>query len=193
MKNRIFKVILVLAVLALIVPGLVWSASAKKSGKKAPVAEKKAEAPAPEQKPAAPAVPGTLDERWVKENQQIMDLVKDKKYDEGLKTGLATMDYLKEKKLLDGQEAATTLNNMGMIYLMKGQFADAQVNLSKALNIRTRIYGETSLEVATVWLNISELYKMQAQYIFQLHQKRAEDLKKAEELKKADGKATEKK
>jgi tetratricopeptide (TPR) repeat protein len=137
--------------------------------------------PAAEQKPAAPAAPAKLDERWVRENQQIMELFKEKKLDEGIKAGLATMEYLKEAKLGDSQEAATTLNNLGMFYLMKGQFADSQQSLAKALNIRSRIFGDTSIEVATVWLNFSELYKNQAHYIFQLNKKKMDDLKKASE------------
>jgi tetratricopeptide (TPR) repeat protein len=184
MKLSIFKAFGILTVLALILPGLLWSATARKDIKKtAAVVDKKTEAApsaAGDQKPATGAR-GPLDERWVKENQQIMELVKEKKLDEGIKVGLATLDYLKEAKLLDGQEAATTYNNVGMLYLMKGQFADSQVNLAKALNLRTRIFGDTSIEVATVWLNFSELYKKQAQYIFQLNQKKADDLKKATE------------
>jgi tetratricopeptide (TPR) repeat protein len=183
MKLQVFKAFGILTVLALILPGLLWSAAARKDIKKTAAVDKKIEAVSPvaaDQKPAT-AARGPLDERWVRENQQIMELVKEKKLDEGIKVGLATLDYLKEAKLLDGQEAATTYNNVGMLYLMKGQFADSQVNLAKALNLRTRIFGDTSIEVATVWLNFSELYKKQAQYIFQLNQKKADDLKKATE------------
>jgi tetratricopeptide (TPR) repeat protein len=179
-----FKVICALAVLALALPGLLWGATAKKEIKKTSAVDKKVEAPATpaaEQKPAAPAAPAKLDERWVRENQQIMELFKEKKLDEGIKAGLATMEYLKEAKLGDSQEAATTLNNLGMFYLMKGQFADSQQSLAKALNIRSRIFGDTSIEVATVWLNFSELYKNQAHYIFQLNKKKMDDLKKASE------------
>jgi hypothetical protein len=184
MKSTALKGFCVLAIMALTLPGLLWGAAAKKDIKKTSAVEKKLEAPAapaPEQKPAATAAPAKLDERWVKENQQIMELFKEKKLDEGIKAGQATLDYLKEAKLLEGQEAATTFNNMGMFYLMKGQFANSQVNLAKALNIRTKIFGDTSIEVATVWLNISELYKNQAHYIFQLNQKKTDDLKKATE------------
>jgi hypothetical protein len=185
MNIKTFKWFCALAVLALILPGLVLSApAARKDIKKTSMVEKKAEAPAAvtvEQKTATPAPQGKLDERWLKENQQIMELIRDKKLDEGIKTGLATLDYLKEAKLLEGQEAAATFNNLGMLYLMKGRFADANVNLFKALNLQTRIFGDTSIEVARVWLNISELYKTQAQYIFLLNQKKADDLKKATE------------
>lgn len=192
MNIKILKSFCVLAVLALILPGFLWSASAKKDIRKTAAAEKKAETvaqAASDQKPAVTTPQGPLDERWVRENQQIMELVKEKKLDEGIKVGLATLEYLKEAKLIEGQEAATTFNNVGMLYLMKGQFADSQVNLAKALNLRTRIYGDTSIEVATVWLNFSELYKKQAQYIFQVNQKKADDQKKATEA----AAATEKK
>ena len=192
MNNKAFRGFCVLALLTLIIPGLVWGAAAatkKGVAKKTAVEEKKAAAPAAatmESKPSTPAAPVKLDERWGKENQQVMDLFKDKKYDEALKTSLATFNYLKESKLLDGPEAGTTYNNLGMIYLMQGRFADSQKNLLKALDIRIRIYGDSSLEVATVWQNISDLYKLQSQYIVQLHQKKAEDLKMADEAKKTE-------
>jgi tetratricopeptide (TPR) repeat protein len=190
MNNKAFRGFCVLALLALIIPGLAWDAAAaakKAVAKKTAVEEKKAAAPVAtmERKPPTLAAPVKLDEKWGKENQQVMDLFKDNKYDEALKTSLATFDYLKESKLLDGPEAATTYNNLGMIYLMQGRFADSQQNLLKALDIRIRIYGDSSLEVATVWQNISDLYKLQSQYIVQLHQKKAEDLKMADEAKKA--------
>lgn len=186
MNGNVFKWFCVLSIMAMTLPGLLWGAAAKKDIKKTTAVEKKLEAPAAvtvEQKPTATpaAAPAKLDERWARENQHMMELLKEKKFDEGIKAGLATLDYLKEAKLLEGPEAATTLNNLGSIYGVQGQFPNAMVNLTKALNIRTRVYGDTSIEAAQVWLNLSEVYKRQAQYIFQLNAKKAEDLKKATE------------
>jgi len=148
MNSSAFKGFIVLAVMALTLPGLVWGAAAKKDIKKTSAVEKKLEAPAavtPEQKPATTAAPAKLDERWFRENQHMMELLKEKKFDEGIKAGQATLDYLKEAKLLEGPEAATTFNNLGSIYVVQGQFPNAMVNLTKALKIRTRVYGDTSI------------------------------------------------
>jgi len=118
-----------------------------------------------------------LDAHWVKENQALLPLIKEEKGQEALKKAKAMLRYLKKKKLLDGQEAATTYNNLGMIFLSEGEFDQAQVYLLKALQLRTKLFGNKSLEVATVWLNLSQLYKLQAQYIFKLHQNENEKKK----------------
>lgn len=112
-----------------------------------------------------------LDSQWLKDNQELIHLVNEKKNSEAIQKGIAMLKYLEKKKLMESQEAATTYNNIGMAYLAAGQFDKSQENLLKALKLRTKIFGNTSVEVATVWLNLSQLYKMQAQYIFQLHNK----------------------
>ncbi len=116
----------------------------------------------------------TLDPEWSKKNQEVLSLIKEKKIDEALSAGRKMMSYLRRNQLLKGEEAATTFNNMGMIYLSKGQFDLAHQFLSKALQLRTELFGPQSIEVATVWLNLSQLYKLQAEHIFKLHQKSGE-------------------
>lgn len=118
---------------------------------------------------------GNLDLEWTRQNQEVLSLIKDKKIDEALAAARKMMSHLRRNNLLKGQEAATTFNNMGMIYLSKGQFDLAHQYLSKALQLRTDLFGPKSLEVATVWLNLSQLYKLQAEHIFKLHQKAAEE------------------
>jgi len=118
--------------------------------------------------------PPQIDAEWSQQNQALVDLVKDNKTDEALQKALAMFQYLQGKKLMEGQEAATTYNNLGMIYLSKGQFDKAQANLLKALEMRSTLYGPNSVDVATVWLNLSQLYKLQAEYIFQLNKKKTE-------------------
>ncbi len=114
---------------------------------------------------------GTVDKAWARQNQQVLSLIKEKKIDEALSAARKMMSYLRNNNRLKGQEAATTFNNMGMIYLSKGQFDMAHQYLSRALQLRTDLFGPQSVEVATVWLNLSQLYKLQAEHIFKLHQK----------------------
>jgi tetratricopeptide (TPR) repeat protein len=115
-----------------------------------------------------------LDPEWSAQNQEVLSLIKEKKVDKALSAGRKMMSYLRRNQLLKGEEAATTFNNMGMIYLSKGQFDLAHQFLSKALQLRTELFGPQSIEVATVWLNLSQLYKLQAEHIFKLHQKSGE-------------------
>jgi tetratricopeptide (TPR) repeat protein len=122
---------------------------------------------------SAPSESG-LDPEWSAQNQEVLSLIKEKKVDEALSAARKMMSYLRRNQLLKGQEAATTFNNMGMIYLSKGEFDLAHQFLSKALQLRTELFGPQSIEVATVWLNLSQLYKLQAEHIFKLHQKDGE-------------------
>ena len=149
--------------------------AAKKASKKDQKKEetKKADAAAEDKKEGP-----KIDEKWSKDNQVLLSLVRDKKNDEALKKAQAMLDYLKGKKLSDGAEAATTYNNMGMIYISMGQFDQALVSLQKTLELRTKIYGDRSLEVANSWNNLSELYKVQAQFIRE--KKLEEELQKAQ-------------
>lgn len=111
------------------------------------------------------------DPEWMEKNQEVLSLIKEKKVDEALSAARKMMSYLRRNQLLNGQEAATTFNNLGMIYLSQGQFDLAHQFLSKALQLRTELFGPQSIEVATVWLNLSQLYKLQADHIFKLHNK----------------------
>ena len=195
-KAWALSILSLLLIFLLIVPPSPCKAAEKKGKtvKKVSIPSKKEpiqkEGPAAEQiNPALPtgtqggggAVPPKLDETWLKDNQALLELIKEKKNDEALAKAADTINYLKGKKMLESAEAATTHNNLGMIYLTKGNFAEANSHLVQALALRTKLYGGESIEVATVWLNLSELYKQQAQYIFLLHQKPAETTVKADD------------
>ncbi len=121
------------------------------------------------------AAAAALDPQWTEQNRQVLSLIKEKKVDEALIAARKMMSYLRRNSRLKGQEAATTFNNMGMIYLSKGQFDMAHQYLSKALQLRTELFGPQSIEVATVWLNLSQLYKLQAEHIFKLHRKETQE------------------
>lgn len=127
--------------------------------------------------------PPPLDTEWLRRNQGLVTLVQENKIDEALQSGLDAMKYLQGKNLLEGQEAATAHNNLGMIYLQRTQFDRAHPHLLKALEMRTRLTGPESLDVATVWLNLGQLYRLQGEQIIQLNRQRAEAAaeKKAEQ------------
>lgn len=112
---------------------------------------------------------------WLRRNQELLELVRDKKTEESIRAASGILNYLQEKKMLESQEAATTHNNLGMIYLSLGQYDKSHPHLIKALELRTRLTGPDSIDVATVWLNLSHLYKLQAESIIQRQQKRADE------------------
>jgi hypothetical protein len=112
-----------------------------------------------------PALAAGLDERWTKENQELLGLIQEKKLGEAQQKAMDTVGYLTEMKLLGGQEAATTFNNLGMVQISMGQFDKGVTNIVQALELKRKIHGDSSLEVATIWQNLAELYRVQAQVI----------------------------
>ena len=130
-----------------------------------------------------PTPADSLDPKWVERNQKVVALIQDKKPDTALPAAEKLLDYVVKKKLTERQEGATTYNNLGMLYLTKGKFQEAETYLWKAVRTRIELFGKTSPEVATVWLNISQLYKLQAQYILSLNE---------QEKKEKDNKAKNK-
>jgi tetratricopeptide (TPR) repeat protein len=123
--------------------------------------------PAAEKKPAGTASKVKFDSGWEKENKIVLDLTKARKYDEAIARGQKSLEYLKGKGMSESLEAATTMNNLGMNSISAGKLDKANGYLQKALELRRKHLGATSPEVAAVWMNLSQLYKLQAQIIRQ--------------------------
>jgi tetratricopeptide (TPR) repeat protein len=132
-----------------------------------------------------------VDAEWLKRNQALVGLLNEKKYDEALQNATSMLDYLRERKLLEGQEAATTYNSLGVIYLVKGQFDKANVNMLKSLEIATKVYGNNHIEVAKILSNLSQLHFT----IGQFFKSKSEAISKKDEPAKqaVEKKETEKK
>lgn len=108
-----------------------------------------------------------FDPGWKKENDTVLSLTKDRKYNEAIAKGEKVLDYLKGKGMSESLEAATTMNNLGMNSMSVGKLDKANSYLLKALDLRLKHLGKTNMEVAAVWMNLSDLYKLQAQLIRQ--------------------------
>lgn len=128
--------------------------------------------PAADKKPAGTAkkekeTKSKFDPGWEKGNRIVLDLTKARKYDEAIAKGQNVLEYLKGKGMSESLEAATTMNNLGMNSMSAGKLDKANGYLLKALELRRKHLGPASMEVAAVWLNLSELYKLQSQIIRQ--------------------------
>lgn len=171
MKSVKTRMVIAGCVLLLGLPALVAGAPVDKKKTKA-----RSAAVAAENSKTAPAI--KMDEAWNADNQALVALVKAKKNDEALAKAESMMLYLKGKGLMEGAEAATTYNNLGMIYVSTGKLDKALESLMKALELRRKIFTDNSIEVAIVWQNLAELYKVQAQSI--QNKKINEELAKAQ-------------
>ena len=69
--------------------------------------------------------------------------------------------FTNSKNLAD---VANTYNNIGIVYRNKGDLENALLQHQRALEIRTRVYGQEHLDVAASYNNIVEVYRQQGRY-----------------------------
>ena len=109
---------------------------------------------------------------WKEANQELVALIRSRKAEEALEAGQKLVDFVDRKFSKDAPEKATTYNNVGMALMMNGDFPLAEECFREALQMRIRLYGEENREVAVVYMNMSQLYKVRAQQILsQFHEK----------------------
>jgi len=106
---------------------------------------------------------------WEEKNRELIALIRTRKVDEAVKLGQELLDYVDRKYKKDSREKATTYNNMGMAFLLAKEYALARECFEQALEMRKRIFGENHNEVAVILLNLSQLYRVQAQEIMALN------------------------
>ena len=150
------KAAIIILALAIALTGQNSLAAHKKSNQKPADTAKKEE-----------ATKSKFDPGWEKENNIVLSLAKDRKYNEAIAKGEKVLEYLKGKGLSESLEAATTMNNLGMNSMSAGKLDKTHVYLLKALDLRLKLLGKANIEVAAVWMNLSQLYKLQAQVIRQ--------------------------
>ncbi len=129
-------------------------------------------------KAAAPAAK-PMDAQWQKMNDEVIALIQKKDMDKALEKSQEIVKFLEDKGLGKGPEAATTFNNLGMIYLQKSNLGMASQYLTNALTLRTEIFGENHPDTAVVLKNLSYLNQLMSQY-FQA--RAAEFAKRAEKI-----------
>ncbi len=59
---------------------------------------------------------------------------------------------------------ATTLNNIGSVYDNKGEYEKALETYMKCLEIRAKVLGPESIQVATTFNNIGSVYDNKGEY-----------------------------
>ncbi|MFP4475610.1 MAG: tetratricopeptide repeat protein [Desulfatibacillaceae bacterium] len=103
---------------------------------------------------------------WDEENKKLIGLMQAGNLDEALDQAHKLLDHVDAKYgKKDHPEKATTYNNMGMVLMMKGMWDLADEAFRDALEMRKKIYGREHREVAVIYLNMTQLYKLQAQQI----------------------------
>jgi tetratricopeptide (TPR) repeat protein len=106
---------------------------------------------------------------WETKNRELVALLNARKVGEALIVGQELLDYVDDTYKKDAAQKATTYNNMGMTFLLSKDYPLAEQCFHNALTMRKRMFGEHHNEVAVILLNLSQLYKIQAQEIMALN------------------------
>jgi tetratricopeptide (TPR) repeat protein len=106
---------------------------------------------------------------WEAKNRELVALLTAGKVGEALIVGQELLDYVDGKYKKDAPEKATTYNNMGMTFLLSKEYPLAEDCFQNALAMRKRIFGDNHNEVAVILMNLSQLYRVQAQEIMALN------------------------
>ena len=104
--------------------------------------------------------PADLD--WKEKNAALIAAINKADIDSALSLGQEMVDYVDRAMRRDNPKKATTYNNMGMVFMMSGDYELADECFRDALAMRKRIFGKDHNEVAVIFLNMAELYRRQA-------------------------------
>ena len=91
-------------------------------------------------------------------------------YERGMNDFRQALDYYQRAMtILDSlrenfPDSATTLNDMGLVYVYQGKYADAVPLIKRAVEIREDSLGSNNLSVAEVLGNLAECYKSLGKY-----------------------------
>jgi tetratricopeptide (TPR) repeat protein len=103
---------------------------------------------------------------WQEKNAELVALINGRELDAAVELGQEMVDFVDRNHRRDTTEKATTYNNMGMVFMLAGDYELADESFRHALAMRKRIFGSDHNEVAVVLINMVQLYKIQADRIF---------------------------
>ncbi len=108
---------------------------------------------------------------WEVMNNDVVTLTNGRRMEEALLAGKELYEVSKNSFGKQHKHTVTALNNLGIIYTLREEFAEAESYLLAALQISERASGEISREVALVNMNLANLYGYKAKKIMALIEK----------------------
>ena len=107
---------------------------------------------------------------WQEKNQELVALIRARKAEEAVELGKELVEYVDRAfKKKDAAEKATSYNNMGMALMLAQDYELSETCFRQALAMRKRLFGEDHNEVAVIMMNLSHLYRIQAQEIMMVN------------------------
>ena len=102
---------------------------------------------------------------WKGKNDALIAAINKPDIETALELGQELVEYVDKSGRRDNPQKATTYNNMGMVFMMSGDYELSDECFRDALLMRKRIFGKSHNEVAVILLNMAELYRRQAMEI----------------------------
>lgn len=99
---------------------------------------------------------------WDERNRTLVALINAGRIDEALAPAQELVAYVDRQFRRDSKKKATTYNNMGMVFMLSGDYELAEECFRDALAMRKRLFGKEHQEVAVILLNMAHLYKLMA-------------------------------
>jgi tetratricopeptide (TPR) repeat protein len=99
---------------------------------------------------------------WNEKNKAVVALINAGRIDEALAPAQELVAYVDRRFRRDSKKKATTYNNMGMVFMLSGDYDLAEECFRDALAMRKRLFGKDHQEVAVILLNMAHLYKLMA-------------------------------
>jgi tetratricopeptide (TPR) repeat protein len=99
---------------------------------------------------------------WNEKNKALVALINAGRIEEALAPAQELVAYVDRRFRRDSKKKATTYNNMGMVFMLSGDYELAEECFRDALEMRKRIFGRDHQEVAVILLNMAHLYKLMA-------------------------------
>ena len=104
----------------------------------------------------------SVDLDWSEKNNALVALINAGRIDEALAPAQELVAYVDRRFRRDSKKKATTYNNMGMVFMLSGDYELAEECFRDALEMRKRLFGKDHQEVAVILLNMAHLYKLMA-------------------------------
>ncbi len=100
---------------------------------------------------------------WEKHRATVKETYQQNRYADAEKSLQAALKEAERSRPQDPR-LATNLNNLALIYYIRGRYSEAEPLFKRSLAIMEKVVGPEHLDVATTLNNMALLYKAQGKY-----------------------------
>jgi hypothetical protein len=107
---------------------------------------------------------------WERDNREVARLVQENQLEEALHQGTDLVLYTRKYYGKQHPRMATSLNNLGLIYLLREDHDRAESCFLNALEISEKVHGKNHSETALINRNLALLYSAKYRKIQEMQQ-----------------------